>query len=75
MLNGYQYFETRCAQLKNPYGRGELSLMCALAYADFRFPQENWRSDYPRLQNWFEQVLHWDVFKKTQHSVPQTVQG
>lgn len=69
MFSAYSYFETRCAQLKNPYGRGELSLMCALAYADFRFPQENWRSDFPRLQNWYEQCLQWDPFKNTHHSL------
>ena len=69
MFNAYGFFETRCAHLKNPFGRGELSLMCALAYADFRFPEENWRSDFPRLQNWYQHCLQWEPFRNTHHSM------
>ncbi len=32
---------------------GDLTLACALAYADFRFEAEEWRSGRPNLARWF----------------------
>lgn len=31
---------------------GDIAIACALAYADFRFPQEAWRTYCPRLAAW-----------------------
>ena len=69
MMSGLSFFESRSSQLKNPYDRGELALMCALAYFDFRFPQQNWRSDFPRLQNWYEQCHGWEPFRNSKHGI------
>jgi len=34
---------------------GTLSVVIALDYLDFRFPQENWRDDHPSLADWYNQ--------------------
>jgi glutathione S-transferase len=31
---------------------GHIAIGCALSYLDFRFADENWRMDHPRLANW-----------------------
>lgn len=33
---------------------GTISVACALGYLDFRYPDEGWRKDRPRLEVWFE---------------------
>jgi len=33
---------------------GHISIGCALAYIDFRFPEPNWRAYHPRLTAWHE---------------------
>jgi glutathione S-transferase len=35
-------------------GLSQIALGCALAYLDFRFPQLQWRDDYPGLAAWHE---------------------
>jgi glutathione S-transferase len=32
---------------------GSISVACALGYLDFRFPQQPWRGDRPKLAAWF----------------------
>lgn len=34
---------------------GTLAIACALGYLDFRFADEGWRADRPRLAAWFKQ--------------------
>lgn len=46
--------ETACAAW--PAGRadiGDITIACALAYADFRCAEERWRDACPRLDGWF----------------------
>jgi glutathione S-transferase len=33
---------------------GQITLACALGYRDFRFPNDDWRSRYPRLRAWLD---------------------
>lgn len=33
---------------------GTIALGCALGYLDFRFPDEDWRADQPKLAAWFD---------------------
>ncbi|WP_026261233.1 glutathione S-transferase N-terminal domain-containing protein [Kiloniella laminariae] len=33
---------------------GEIALVCALAYLDFRYGDEDWRTGHPGLAQWFE---------------------
>ncbi|ODT76201.1 MAG: hypothetical protein ABS76_31885 [Pelagibacterium sp. SCN 64-44] len=36
---------------------GAISVACALAYLDFRFPEDGWRAQAPRLSAWLEKVV------------------
>jgi glutathione S-transferase len=38
------------------FGIGQITAACACGYLDFRFPQINWRTEYPGLAKWFERV-------------------
>jgi glutathione S-transferase len=35
-----------------PFGIGHIAIGCALSYLDFRFAEENWRKDHPRIASW-----------------------
>lgn len=35
---------------------GAVSVACALGYLDFRFGAEDWRTDHPRLADWFAPI-------------------
>jgi len=35
-----------------PFGIGHIAIGCALSYLDFRFADDNWRKDHPRLASW-----------------------
>jgi glutathione S-transferase len=35
-----------------PFGIGHISIGCALSYLDFRYADEDWRKDHPRLASW-----------------------
>jgi glutathione S-transferase len=35
-----------------PFGIGHIAIGCALSYLDFRYADDNWRKDHPRLADW-----------------------
>jgi glutathione S-transferase len=35
-----------------PFGIGHIAIGCALSYLDFRFADEDWRKDHPRIARW-----------------------
>jgi len=35
-----------------PFGIGHIAIGCALSYLDFRYADEDWRKDHPRLAGW-----------------------
>jgi glutathione S-transferase len=35
-----------------PFGIGHIAIGCALSYLDFRYADEDWRKDHPRVANW-----------------------
>jgi glutathione S-transferase len=35
-----------------PFGVGHIAIGCALSYLDFRFAEDNWRKDHPRIARW-----------------------
>ncbi len=35
-----------------PFGIGHIAIGCALSYLDFRYADEDWRKDHPRIANW-----------------------
>jgi glutathione S-transferase len=40
------------AMVSVPFGIGHIAVGCALSYLDFRYADENWRKDHPRLASW-----------------------
>ena len=43
----------------------DVAVGCALSYMDFRFPQINWRSDYPNLQKLLDKLMLRPSFAET----------
>jgi glutathione S-transferase len=35
-----------------PFGIGHIAIGCALCYLDFRYADEDWRKDHPRIASW-----------------------
>jgi glutathione S-transferase len=35
---------------------GAIAVACALGYLDFRFADDGWRGQFPRLLQWFESI-------------------
>jgi glutathione S-transferase len=35
-----------------PFGIGHIAIGCALSYLDFRYADEGWRKDHPRIASW-----------------------
>lgn len=35
-----------------PFGIGHVAIGCALSYLDFRYADEDWRKDHPRIASW-----------------------
>jgi glutathione S-transferase len=35
-----------------PFGIGHIAIGCALSYLDFRYADEDWRNDHPRIAAW-----------------------
>jgi glutathione S-transferase len=36
----------------SPFSIGHIAIGCALSYLDFRFAEQDWRRDHPRLADW-----------------------
>ncbi|MEO6986729.1 MAG: glutathione S-transferase [Paralcaligenes sp.] len=54
--SGLGYFEAVIGVRGKAFDIGTLTLVCALGYLDFRFPDYAWRGAYPAVASWFEQV-------------------
>lgn len=44
---------------------GEVATACALGYLDFRFADEPWRAQHPRLADWFAEVSRLPALART----------
>jgi glutathione S-transferase len=51
-----------------PFSIGHIAIGCALDYADFRYPEENWRSGRPLLSQWQESFTARPSLRETRHS-------
>ena len=58
--------ESQAGELSNGFTIGQITVVCALEYLDFRFSTENWRKGRPKLADWHESVA-------SRPSVQQTV--
>ncbi len=45
--------EAECDAFGETVDIGAITIGCALGYLDFRFPDEDWRADQPKLAAWF----------------------
>jgi glutathione S-transferase len=63
-----EQFEKQAASLGNLDTIGEITIGCALGYLDFRYANEPWRPNHPRLTAWYEKVVKLPPLAET---VPQ----
>ena len=47
---------------------GNLSIACGLGYLLFRFPEEGWREQFPRVFDWYDVLSSRDSLRRTQPS-------
>ncbi len=55
--NGMARFEKQADILSRPFDIVQIGLVCVLGYADFRFPDKDWRKTYPKLAEFHEQMM------------------
>jgi glutathione S-transferase len=53
------------SQVCNQYTLADVAVGCALGWLSFRFPEINWRSQYPNLDKLFEKLSERQSFKDT----------
>ncbi|MEA9976258.1 MULTISPECIES: glutathione S-transferase family protein [unclassified Pseudomonas] len=64
------YFEQDAvAELSSQFDIASIGVAAALGYLDFRQPDLNWRSSYPRLANWYADVSKRPSMLSTQPNV------
>jgi glutathione S-transferase len=54
---GMAHFADKTDVLNGPFDIAQIGLVCVLGYADFRFPDQNWRKAYPALAAFHEKAL------------------
>jgi glutathione S-transferase len=54
---GMARFEKDAEMLSRPFDIAQISLVCVLGYADFRFADCGWRKVYPKLDAFHEKML------------------
>lgn len=59
-------FESR--QPKSRLSIGDIAIGTALGYVDFRFPDIEWRKQFPKLATWFQALSERESFATTQPS-------
>ena len=52
---GLTTLEDEVSHLAGPITIGHIAVGCCLGYLDFRFAQEPWRKEHPKLALWFEE--------------------
>lgn len=52
---GLDYLESSVSEWADNLDIGVISVACVLGWLDFRFADENWRINCPKLDSWFEQ--------------------
>lgn len=63
------HLESTQPSLPSDFNIGTITLLCALAYLDFRHDDLNWRNGRPNLAQWFETESRRDSVNQTK--VPQ----
>jgi glutathione S-transferase len=55
--NGMARFEKQADVLSRPFDAVQIGLVCVLGYADFRFPDQDWRKAFPKLAAFQERMM------------------
>lgn len=62
---GFTLFERRTGTLARPLDIAQIGLICALGYADFRFPDCGWRKAFPKVAAFHEAMMKRPSIKDT----------
>jgi glutathione S-transferase len=62
---GLDALQADVAALSGPLTIGQITAGCALAYLDFRFPDESWRTGRAKLAAWFDDMSKRPSFQET----------
>jgi glutathione S-transferase len=57
VVQGMAHFERKADVLNGPFDVAQINLVCVLGYADFRFPEHDWRKTNPKLAAFHEKLL------------------
>ncbi len=57
--------EAEAKSLKGKLTLGTISVICALGYLDYRFPNHDWRGKHPKLGKWFASMSKHSSVKST----------
>ena len=63
--NSTNTLERICDWLGEPWSYGNLSIICALGYTDFRAGHINWRENCPKLASWYSKFQTDEAYKAT----------
>ena len=63
--NALDAAEQQVARFPASFDIGQIGLVCALGYLDFRFAHHDWRKTRPALAGWFATVSERDSVKRT----------
>ena len=62
---GLQWFENNPDSLEGPLNLAQIALGVLLGYLDFRFGDDPWRPDHPKLEAWYAEASKRDCFAQT----------
>jgi len=65
VANAISMLNQQCAQFDPAFCIGEVAVVAALGYRDFRYADVDWRSNCPALATWFEQISQRESVKLT----------
>lgn len=65
ILTAIGYLESRVETLGQPWEFGNIAIVCALDYADFRAGHLGWRELAPKLASWHKGFANTDLWKLT----------
>lgn len=67
IANALDYLETDVASFGPQLDIGQVSVGAALGYLDFRYADDNWRGNRPKLAAWHATFSERPSFKQTEH--------
>lgn len=75
IVNGLDYLENNMAELSGPMNIGQLSVVCALGYWDFRCDDPIWRNGRPKFSAWVDDLRARPSMQETHFQRPDSAPG